>query len=292
MDIEPEQRSPEWFLARKHRVTGSAVGTILGLSPFMTRADVMRRMVRDSLGAPSEFTGNVATEYGTHHEPGALFDFQMESGLTVVPAPFVTYDDWLGASPDGYTSDGGLVEVKCPYGKRGDEPPEFRTPDEQPHYVAQMQVQMYCTNKPHCWFYQWAFGGTSLHRIAYDPAWIMENIPRLKQFHAEYLDELKNNAADHLAPKRIEIDTPLAAKMMAEWDDLAEQIERATERKKDLLADMVAMAGEKNALIAGRKLSLTERAGPISYAKAIKALAPDADLEPWRGKATSFWGVR
>lgn len=291
--MDDMQRTPEWHEARVGRVTGSAVSGILGLSPFMARADVMRRMVREALGAPAEFTGNVATEYGTFHEAGAMVEFQMETGLTVTPAPFVKFEDWLGASPKhGYTSDGGLIEIKCPFGKRKDDAPVFKTPDEQPHYVAQMQVQMYVTGRPFCWFYQWAPGGTSLHRVNVDHDWLDTNIPRLRQFHAEYLDELKNCPDEHLAPKRVEIDTPEARRMIDEWDDIAEQAERLAERKKDLLADMVTMADGKNALIAGRKLTITERAGAISYAKAIKVLAPDADLEKWRGKPTSFWGVR
>lgn len=289
---EPEQRSPAWFEKRKGRVTGSAVGAILGLSPFMTRADVMRNMVRDSLGAPSEFSGNIATEYGTANEVGAIIEFQMETGLKVKPATFVVFDDWLGASPDGFTSDGGLIEVKCPFGKRKDVDPVFKRPDEQPHYLAQMQVQMFVTKTKHCHFYQWSPHGTQLDHIAFDQPWIDDNLPRLRQFHAEYMDDLANNADDHLAPKRVEIDTPQAAMMVAEWDGLNEAIENYNERKRDLLADMVALAGGKNAVLAGRKLTLTERAGAISYAKAIKAIAPDADLEPWRGKASEYWGLR
>ena len=41
---EPAQRTPEWNEKRKSRVTGSIVGAILGLSPYMTRADAMRAM--------------------------------------------------------------------------------------------------------------------------------------------------------------------------------------------------------------------------------------------------------
>jgi putative phage-type endonuclease len=289
---EPQQRTPAWFEKRKSRVTGSAVGAILGLSPFMTRADVMRNMVRAALGAESEFIGNIATEYGVANEGGALIEFQMETGLTVKPAPFVVHDDWLGASPDGFVSDGGLVEVKCPFGKRSDSDPVFKTPDEQMHYVAQMQVQMFATRTKHCHFYQWAPGGTALHKVNFDQDWIDENLPRLRQFHAEFLDELANSPDEHLAPKRVEIDTPDAARMMREWDELTEQAERATERKRDLLADIVTLAGGKNALIAGRKLTLTTRAGAVSYAKAIKELMPNADLEKWRGKSSEFWGVR
>ena len=287
-----EQRTPAWHKQRAGRVTGSMSGAILGLSPYMTRADAMRAMVRAALGAESEFSGNIATEYGTANEPNALAEFRMETGLQVKPAPFVANEDWLGASPDGYVSDGGLVEIKCPFGLRKEAAPVFKTPDEQPHYYAQVQTQLYVTRAPHCWFYQWAPGGTRLDRIEYDLGWIHQNIPALRQFHAEYLDELADNPDEHLAPKRVEIDTPEAAKMVAEWDDIAEQAERLADRKRDLLDAMVALAGGKNALIGGRKLTLSKRAGAISYAKAIKALLPNADLEKWRGKASEFWGLK
>lgn len=286
------QRSPEWHAKRVGRVTGSIVGAILGLSPYMTRADAMRSMVRAAIGADPEFTGNVATEYGTANEGTAIIDFQMTTELRVKPAYFVMHEDWLGASPDGYVSDGGLIEVKCPYGLRNDPSPIFKSPSEQPHYAAQMQVQMYVTKTTHCHFWQWSTHGTSLHRVEYDQSWIDKNLPRLRQFHAEYLDEVANNPDEHRTPKRVEIDTPDARRMIAEWDDLNEKIEQLAERKKDLLADMVKAAGEKNALFAGRKLTMTERAGAISYAKAIKALCPNADLTPYQGKPSTFWQVR
>ncbi len=289
---EPKQRTAAWHEKRKGRVTGSVVGAILGLSPYMTRADVLRRMVRDSLGAEPEFTGNVATEYGTFNEAGALMEFQMETGLAVKPAPFLIHEDWLGASPDGFVKDGGLVEIKCPYGKRDGLGDGHKSPEDQPHYLAQMQVQMFVARAPHCHFWQWSMHGTRHDIIERDDAWLAETLPRLKQFYAEYLDELANSPDEHLAPKRVEIDTPEARRMMVEWDELNDQLDRAAERKKDLLADMVTLAGGKNALLAGRKLTMTQRAGAISYAKAIKAIAPDADLEPWRGKPSEFWQVR
>jgi len=290
--MDMQQRSPEWFEARKTRVTGSVVGAILGLSPYMSRADAMRNMVREALGAPREFTGNVATEYGTHHEAGALLEFQMETGLGVAPASFVTFDDWLGASPDGYVGDDALIEVKCPYGLRNETDPMFKGVADQPHYHAQMQIQLLVTGRERCHFFQWSPHGTRHDIVPIDRQWLDVNIPRLRQFHAKFLAELRECPDEHLAPKRLEIDTPEAHRMVAEWDALNEALELAAERKKDLLESMVALAGERNALIAGRKLTMTERAGTVSYAKALKALVPDADLEPWRGKPTSYWGLR
>jgi len=285
------QRSPEWHQQRKGRVTGSVVGAILGLSPYMTRDDVLRSMVRASLGAPSEFTGNVATAWGTAMEPQAILDFEMETSESVTPAPFVKYHTWLGASPDGYVSDGRLIEVKCPYGIRNDPNPIFKSADDQPHYLAQMQVQMMVTGKTSCWFYQWTPHGSSLKLIHRDDDWLASNLPRLHQFWAELQDAIAN-PEEHLSPRRVTIDTPEAARMIREYVELTEAIERATERRKDLLSEMVALAGERNADFGGRKLTKTEKAGAVSYASVVKAKLPGLDLEPWRGKPSSFWGVR
>jgi putative phage-type endonuclease len=288
-----EQRTEEWFDARKGRVTASIVGAILGLAPYMTRADAMRSMVREALGADREFTGNVATEYGTMNEAQALLDFRIETGFDVETVGFVAVEDWAGCSPDGFVGDVGLVEVKCPYGLRNDNPPAFKALAEQPHYYAQVQFQLWAIGRKICHFWQWSRHGHSHETVWIDDDWQAENLPKLRQFHAEYLDELVNNAAEHLAPKRVEIDTPQARKMLAEWDELLETIANLEDRKKDLLADFVKLADGKNALLCGnRKLTLTQREGAISYAKAIKALMPDANLEPYRGKASSFWQVR
>jgi predicted phage-related endonuclease len=71
-----EQRSQEWFDARKGRITGSVVGAILGLDPNCTRDEAMRRMVRAYHGAPSEFKGNIATQWGITHEDEAREAFE------------------------------------------------------------------------------------------------------------------------------------------------------------------------------------------------------------------------
>lgn len=283
-----KQRSHEWFSARKGRVTGSVAGAILGHAPYATRDDILRRMVRDYHGAEPEFQGNIATKHGEIHEDGAILDFRLDTGLDVEEVGFLTYEDWLGASPDGLTSDGGVLEVKVPFSKRKDETPIFKPLSDQPHYYAQVQIEMLCSGRGHAWFYQWSANGSNLERVEPDQAWLDENLPRLRQFHAEYLEAVKS-PDDHLAPRRLEIDTLEAYRMLREWDDLNEAIERAEARKKDLLNEIVLMAKNSNALLCGRKLTFVQKDGAISYAKAIKELAPDADLEKWRGKTVQYW---
>lgn len=284
-----EQRSEAWFEARRGRVTASMVGAILGLSPYMTRSQAMRVMVRSALGAEPEFAGNAATEWGTAMEAMAIGEFEDRTGLSVKKAGFITLEDWAGCSPDGLIDEENAgIETKCPYGIRNDPDPVFRTLAEQPHYLAQVQFSLYVTGRERWYFEQWTPHGNKGETVMPDQAWRDDNLPRLRQFHAEFLSELENPAA-HLEPLRQEIDTPQAHKMVAEWDELSEAIERAEERKKDLLAELTALAGEQDAIIAGRKLTKVERAGSVSYAKVVKEKLPGLDLAPWTGKPSSHW---
>lgn len=273
---------------RKGRITASIVGAILGNNPWMTRDDAMRRMVRDYHGAEPEFTGNIATEYGNANEPNAILDFQMETGLTVSKSKFIMREDWAGCTPDGLCSDGWGLETKCPFGLR--DGGEFKPLWAQPHYEDQIQFSLWVTGWPGWHFVQWQPNDFYHVDVTPCPDWQDTNIPRLRQFYAEYLDELEN--PDHLQPKRVTIDTPEAARMVREYDELCEQIELATERKKDLLADMVRVAGERNADFAGRRLTLTTRAGAVSYKKALDHYAPNADTSKFTGKPTEYWGLK
>lgn len=286
-----EQRTPEWHAQRLGRVTASNVGAILGLSPYQTRSDVLRAMVRASLGAEPEFTGNVATQHGSFHEEGARVEFEMETGLTVEKCGFFEWEDWLGASPDGLIGGEGIWECKSPYGIRKDEKPQFKSIKDMPHYYAQIQIQLWCSGRSLCDFYQWAPNGTKWETVQKNDKWLNANIPILRQFHAEYLDALAGDTSEYLAPLRLTIDTPAAHKAMQEWDELKEQIELLEERKKDLLAELVEMGKGRDATIAGRKLTRVEKAGSVSYAKVVKEKLPDLDLTPWTGKATEYWKI-
>lgn len=272
---------------RKGRITGSVAGAILGLNPWRDADDVLRAMVRQYHGAEREFTGNVATEYGTFQESGAVAEFEIEHGLDVKDSQFYMIDEWLGATPDGEVGDDAIIEIKCPYGLRKKDKPEFKTIEQQHHYYAQLQLEMAASGRTKAYFYQWAPKGTSLEIVPLNKAWLADNVPKLRSFYERYLSELDNPA--HLEPLRKEVESPKAKALLDEYDDLVEAIERATERKKEVLAALVDMAGERDALICGRKLTRVERAGSIGYAKVVKDHLPDIDLEGYRGKASASW---
>jgi len=284
-----EQRSPEWFAARKSRVTGSMVGAALGLDPNTSRAEAMRRMVRAHQGLPSEFVGNIATQWGQMHEQEAKEAFQYHTNETVDDATFVVDPQrpWLGASPDGYIGEDAVFECKCPFGLRDHAAPvPFKSVSDQPHYYAQMQIQMLVTGRKQCYFWQWTPHDHEWEIVDFDQAWINANLPKLEAFYQEFLEQCDDEVEDHT---RAEINTPAIRQKLAEYDDAALEIEKLERRRKEILAELVALTGEKDATICGRKLTKVDKAGSISYAAAIKVLAPGADLEKWRGKPTSYW---
>lgn len=282
-----EQRTEEWHEARKGRITASMVGAILGLSPNLSRAGAMRRMVRDAHGAEPEFTGNIATEYGEFNEDGAVAEYEMETGNRVQKVGFIPHEDWAGCSPDGLINDDGGLEAKCPFGKRKEG--DLKPLEDQPHYYAQVQFSLWVTGRKFWHFYQWTPRKTKLEVVLPDQAWRDENLPKLRQFYAEFLAE---DPAPHLEAKRVEVDTLEAARIVAEYDHLAEAIENAEARKKELLAEMVRLSGDRDAVFAGRNLTKISKAGSVSYAKAIAELLPGADLEKWRGKLSSYWVLK
>lgn len=281
------QRTPEWMAARKGRLTGSNIGAALGLNPWRKPEDLIRAMVREYHGFPSEFTGNVATEYGTFHESGAIAEFTMMTGIAVKPCGFFTYANWLGGSPDGLIRDDALLEVKCPYGQREANPPTFKTLADQPHYYAQVQINLLCADRSTAYFWQWSPFGHELETVQRDDDWLVENTPKLYAFWQRVQSELDN--PDHLKGRRIELATVEAHKLAEEYDQLGEAIDRATDRRKEILSELVAMARNQDADIFGRKLTRVERAGSVGYAKAVKDYLPDLDLSPYTGKPTQYW---
>lgn len=292
-----EQRTPEWHEKRKGRITGSRCGAILGLSPWQKPADVLRAMVREYHGAPTEFTGNPATDHGNNNEQRALLAFMRESGLDVEQCGFFPHGQRLGASPDGLTSDGGVLEIKAPYSLRNGG--EFKSISEQPHYFAQVQMELLSTGRKHAWFAQYiAPKGDffspdyveekiKIERVEFEPNWIDENLEKISQFYALYLSELGNE--EHLKPLRVAVDTPEAGSLISELDEIRLRKKSDELREKEIVSILAEMTGGKNALIHGRNLTRVERKGSIRYAEVVKDHLPDLDLSGYTSSGSEYW---
>jgi len=284
-----QQRSIEWFAKRKGKITGSNVGAILGLSPFKKPCDVMRQMVREYHGAESEFTGNILTRYGTDCEPIAISAFENETGFKVIETGFHIhpYFSWLGASPDGFIGENSLIEIKCPFSKRhGNEP--FKKIEEQLYYYAQIQIELFCTNKKQALFYQWSAHHTAIELVQFDQSWIDYYVPKLYEFYKQFLLEINNPA--HLEP---------LVSVAEQNDELVKRYHSAKVAMEEAKADLEEIKAELIKLADGKKTQLgdiliypIERKGSINYSKIVKEHLPDLDLIPYTGKATSTWGIK
>lgn len=288
---ELQQGSDDWFNARIGRITASNVGAILGLSPFRTRNDVMRSMVREWNGALSEFVGNVATEYGNFNENLARIDYQIQTGNIVETTGFHTFEDWLGASPDGFISD-GLLEIKCPYSKRNDVQPSFNPIKDQWHYHAQIQIQMFVTGREWCQFYQWSTNGNRKETVLYDADYVLEILSELRAFYDEYLIERETpHNEKHLRSRHADIESEMTSKRVDEYLMLKKEIKSQQDLAELLLQQIIADCGESESQIGNHKLTRVSRKN-IAYKNALAELLPaDVDLTPYESVST-FWTLK
>lgn len=200
-----EQRSEEWFKARKGKVTGSRVGGILGVNPYASAEDVMREMVRDWFGAEREFKGNDATRHGEKWEDHAVTLYEEQTGNTVDKAGFVVHEvyDFIGVSPDGLVGLDGGVEVKCPYWAKAP-----YSISEKPSYHAQMQVVMEACDLEWMDFVVY-LKDHPLHveRVMRDRNWFAEALPKLIKFHDKFkkIVSSEESAKEYLADPEKEI---------------------------------------------------------------------------------------
>lgn len=272
---------------RVDRITGSRVGAILGLNPYSKPADVLREMVREHFDAPREFTGNAATDYGKAMEPTALAEYEAQRGVMtyggddciVHPA-----HDFLAVTPDGLVDADGMVECKAPY--RG----TYTHWSDKPYYTAQMRLQLECAGRQWCDFVVLdRAGNLHISRLAHDPAWLPSVMPVLEAFMADYAAALKAPDA-HLSDRERE-DAEWRAAADA-YRDACLTLEIAKAAQEDARTRLLALSGDASAKGCGVQVIRSERAGSIAYAKALKDLAPDADLTPYTGTPSIVFTVK
>tara|TARA_B100001093_G_C26633860_1_gene930104 strand:- start:41 stop:877 length:837 start_codon:yes stop_codon:yes gene_type:complete len=130
----PEQRSPGWYEMRHNMITASDFGAILGHSKYNSSKQVLKN--KCGLGKP--FTGNRYTQWGVKYEEIATKLYEHLNQVEVIEFGCIPHPKYsfLGASPDGITKQGTMLEIKVPYCR------EFKENDIPPHYYDQMQGQL------------------------------------------------------------------------------------------------------------------------------------------------------
>lgn len=175
--MDTVQGTPEWFNARRGKLTASRFGAAVGICQFCTRNKCLREMT----GAdPPPAKAPEACIWGTKNEKNALKDYMTRTGNVVRTKGMYTHPDydWIGGSPDGLVGDDGIIEIKCPFYKM--------KPHEQipAHYYCQINGLMEILDRQWCDFVSWTPTSMKIYRVYRDPALFSFLLDRYATFFA------------------------------------------------------------------------------------------------------------
>ena len=110
--VQYEQRTPIWYRVRKNLITATNIAGIIGSSKYDKREDILKK----KLGMGKAFVSNFSTEHGKCYEDVAIQMYERRRNTRVREYGLLKHPviPFLGASPDGITDDGIMVEIKCP----------------------------------------------------------------------------------------------------------------------------------------------------------------------------------
>ena len=174
-----EQRSQEWLDLRDQMITASDVASAIGENHYETPDAFIKKKV-----LKTKWAGNAATAHGTLLEPLVRDLYDARTGRKSHEIGLVQHRQypWLGASPDGVTEDGLLIEIKCPLTRKI----EAKVPK---HYWPQVQLQLEITDLEECDFVQYRPAKTEgaepefvVVRIKRDREWFARELPKMKEF--------------------------------------------------------------------------------------------------------------
>jgi putative phage-type endonuclease len=145
-----EQRSPEWHAMRTELITASDAAQALGKGKFGSARELIVKKVDPSLAPPFP---EAALVWGTRYEPVAkqLYALRM-GGVTVHEFGLLRHPRlaFVGASPDGITDSGVMVELKAPFRR-------VITGDICEQYIYQIQSQLDVCGLTRCDYAEFSF---------------------------------------------------------------------------------------------------------------------------------------
>jgi putative phage-type endonuclease len=150
------QGTGEWFSARCGKLTASRMAAAMAFLKNGNEAAARKDLKVEILA--ERLTDNILQKYvtaemqwGIDHEAMAKEAFEKRTNQTVRDVGFVDHPviEYFGASPDGLTSDGSCIEVKCP--KTTTHLNYLLDGGVPENHKPQMIVQSACTGRP-VWF--------------------------------------------------------------------------------------------------------------------------------------------
>lgn len=185
------QRTEDWHEQRKFRFTGSRINELLGVKGLgKTGESYIMSVLIDSLYQDLEEKFiSYDMQVGIEREPLAfkkITEILGEQFITTEKCGFFPYGDFGGASPDGLTSDDGVIETKCPKASTFFNVVLNNYVD--PKYYDQMQMEMLSTGRSKAYYFNYFI---DLNGIEY---WHLIVVPRDEK-RIELIKERINEAS-------------------------------------------------------------------------------------------------
>ena len=113
---QPEQRTEPWYSMRNGMLTASDWGVMLGDNPYSNPDDLILK----KCGHEKPFKVGPAILWGVKYEEVAVQIYEHRNNVEVVEFGLIQHHKikYLGASPDGITKDGVMLEIKCPKSRK------------------------------------------------------------------------------------------------------------------------------------------------------------------------------
>jgi hypothetical protein len=193
----------------------------------------------------------------------------------------------IGASPDRFVGEEGLLEIKCPWAIRKDDAPDFKKIQQVPHYWHQMQAQMFVTGRKWTDFLQWTPLDHSLVRVEFDPDWFENCRTEFNQVMIDFrklLSEVETGGP--AAMLAVSDNWTFAA---AEYRAATGELDRANHRQGEAKLRLIELMGDLTEVETSRlKVMQVAKKGSISWKNVASELVVDmpGDMEKYRGKSS------
>lgn len=112
-----EQRSEEWYKARQTLISASDFGQALNRGEYGSQRDFIIKKVT---GKSKEITYKKPLLWGVKYEDVATGIYSKRNKVIVYEFGLIKHSelDYIGASPDGISDLGVMLEIKCPYSRK------------------------------------------------------------------------------------------------------------------------------------------------------------------------------
>ena len=145
--VNTEQNSELWHKTRNKKITGSRLGSLIGMHGNKKFTDTWE--IVETGKKENDISGIENIKRGLMFEKDGIKYFERESKSTTQTCGFFYYpcNNRYGSSPDAIGANGILVEIKT-RAKNSIGP--LQNLNSCPHYYVQCQLQMACTDAHSC----------------------------------------------------------------------------------------------------------------------------------------------